>query len=319
MPGNIAELGPVSSHMRTIEPSAANGRSLLALFITIALVLVASIASLWLINRPELIVIDAEPPREFPDEGFSHAAFERLLAEYVDAEGRVDYARWHGHEGDRRTLDGYLAAVAAYSPENAPERFPKRSDELAYWLNAYNAYVIWSVLDHWPLESVTDVKAPLEITTGFGFFWRQRFLFGSTSMSLYAVENDVIRDAFRDPRIHFVLNCASESCPVARPELPTGADLEPYLERATIDFVTNPKNVLIDHANRRVVLSDIFKWYEKDFANELRRRGRPSDRPLVDYLIGVAPPPLAGDLTRADGYAVEFAGYDWGLNEATMP
>lgn len=288
-------------------------------FVAAALLVAAIAATFWVVNRPQLVVIGAGLPGDFPDTGFSHSSFEGLLAAYVDSDGRVDYGRWHTNDGDRRRLDAYLAAVAAYSPQNAPERFPNKSDQLAYWLNAYNACVIWSVLDHWPLDSVTDVKAPIEVVKGLGFFWRQRFVFGGAPMSLYALENDVIRETFRDPRIHFVLNCASESCPVARPELPTGADLEPFLEQATIEFVSDPKNVRVDHADRRIVLSDIFKWYEKDFVNELRRQGRSSDRPLIDYLCSVAPTPLSDDLSDADDYAIEFAGYDWGLNASGQP
>lgn len=271
---------------------------------------------LWLANRPQLIVVDAAVPDDFPAADFSHEPFEALLSAYVDGGGRVDYALWHASGADREKLARYLAAVAAFSPENAPDRFPTRSARLAYWLNAYNAYVVYSVLQHWPLNSVTDVKAPLEVVTGLGFFWRQRFLFGGRPMSLYAVENDVIRKTFRDPRIHFYLNCASESCPVARPELPTGPDLDDFLDRATADFVSDEANVRVDRDNRRIVLSDIFKWYRSDFANDLRRRGVASERPLVDYVIGVAPPALADELRDTDGYSVDFSGYDWGLNDA---
>ena len=67
-------------------------------------------------------------------------------------------------------LNSYLGAVSRFSPDNAPHRFRGRNDELAYWIYAYNAYVIRSVLDHWPLDSVTDVKAPLEAIKGLGFF-----------------------------------------------------------------------------------------------------------------------------------------------------
>ena len=277
--------------------------------------LAAAALVFWLANRPQLVQVDAPLPDDFPAEGFSHAPFDTLLATYVDGDGRVDYTQWHAASADRAKLSAYLAAVAAYSPENAPDRFPTRSDQLAYWLNAYNAYVVYSVLQHWPLDSVTDVKAPFEVVTGLGFFWRQRFLFGSRPMSLYAVENDVIRETFRDPRIHFYLNCASESCPVARPELPTGPDLDEFLRQATVDFVSDEANVRIDHGNRKIVLSDIFDWYEKDFANDLRRRGVSSERPLIDYIAGVAPPALAAELRSTDGYDVDFAGYDWALND----
>ncbi len=278
--------------------------------------LFAAAAVFFIANRPQLVTIDANVPADFPSEGFSHASFESLLHTYVDGEGRVDYARWHSNEEDLNQLNGYLAAVAAYSPVNSPARFAKRSDQLAYWLYAYNAYVVRNVLSHWPLKSVTNLKAPFEVVKGFGFFWRQRFLFGGEAMSLYAVENNVIRTTYRDPRIHFVLNCASESCPVMRPNLPVGSDLEPFLTRATIDFISDRKNVAVDHDNRRIILSDIFRWYEKDFVNDLRRQGLPSEGGLVEYLLSVAPRQMTSDLEAAKNYTIEFSDYDWSINNS---
>ncbi len=292
-------------------------RSLMTYIVFFVLGLFVLAATFFLINRPHLVTIEAELPDDFPDDGFSHATFESLLQIYVDNDGRVDYDRWHQSSEDLHRLSTYLAAVAAYSPDNSPARFTKQSERLAYWLYAYNAYVVYNVLKHWPLKSVTHIKAPLEVVTGFGFFWRERFLFGTEAKSLYTVENKVIRPTFRDPRIHFVLNCASESCPVLRPELPSGNDLEPFLVQATFEFINDPKNVAIDHKNKRIILSDIFKWYEKDFVNDLRRQGLPSEGGLVEYLISVAPVAMTGDITAARDYSIEFSDYDWSLNNST--
>ncbi len=179
---------------------------------------------------------------------------------------------------------------------------------------AYNAYVIKSILDRWPLESVTNVKAPLEIVKGLGFFYQLRFLFGGEAYSLYAVENNIIRARYRDARIHFVLNCASDSCPVLRPELPGGDRLEPFLQQAAVDFVNDKRNVRIDHDSNEVLLSSIFKWFRKDFINDLRRRGLPSDRGLIDYVESVAQAPLKRELAGAVGYNIVFADYDWSIN-----
>jgi len=282
----------------------------------VAVFLILMVAAFFVINRPQLIVIEAELPDDFPSAGFSHQEFESLLQRFVDDEGHIDYESWHQDATALGLLDSYLAAVAAFSPVTSPSRFERQSDQLAYWLYAYNAYVIRNVLKHWPLESVTDLKAPFEVVTGFGFFWQQRFLFGGEAKSLYSVENSVIRSTFRDPRIHFVLNCASESCPVMRPNLPTGDDLEPFLESATAAFISDRSNVRIDHERRRVVLSDIFKWYEKDFLNDLRRQGLPADAGLIAYLQSAAPKAMADELAAASDYEIEFPGYDWSINSS---
>ncbi len=272
------------------------------------------IACVFFLNRPQLVVIDADLPGQFPSDGFAHDSFEILLKEYVNENGLVDYDRWHSSESDRLRLDNYLAAVSAFSPDTTPERFAKRSDALAYWLYGYNAYVIRSILDHWPLESVTDVKAPIEAVKGLGFFYRQRFMFGGEPYSLYSVENDIVRRQYRDPRIHFVLNCASSSCPVLRPELPTGDALEQLLHDSAQEFVSDSRNVRVDHRNRQVIVSTIFKWYEKDFVNDLRRRGVPVERGVVEYIAGVAPESLRNDLAGTMTYETVFADYDWALN-----
>jgi len=270
---------------------------------------------LW-VNRPRKVIIDTQVSAGFPEQGFSHKAFEALLREYVTPAGRVDYGRWHAHRESVGQLDAYLAAVSRFSPENAAHRFPERNDELAYWMYGYNAYVIKAVLDRWPLSSVTDVKAPIEVIKGMGFFYQLRFSFGGEYLSLLGVENNKIRARYRDARIHFVLNCASESCPVARPELPTGDELEELMTRAAEEFVNNPDNVSVNHDRKTVFLSSIFKWYKKDFINDLRAKGRPAERGLIDYVAGLAMGSLQADLNRADGYNIEFRDYDWSLNES---
>lgn len=285
------------------------------IFITVALVLAILLAAVLILNRPRLLAIDATIPELFPANGFSHESFEQLLYSYVDDSGNVDYERWQKNEKDLRTLESYLAAVSRFSPESTPERFESKQDELAYWLYAYNAYVIKSILDRWPLESVTSVKAPVELVKGLGFFYQLRFVFGGKSYSLHAVENDIVRGRYRDARIHFVLNCGSESCPVLRPELPAGEDLEPFLQQAAVDFVNDPRNVSIDHDKKEIVLSAIFKWFRADFMNDLRRRGLPSDRGLVDYVASVAPASLKDELTGADDYDIVFVEYDWAIND----
>jgi len=283
--------------------------------IWVLLILTTVVATFLWVNRPRRVIVDAPVAASFPEHGFSHDSFEKLLRQYVTPEGRVDYDRWHASQESVDHLDAYLAAVSRYSPETTANRFPSRNDELAYWMYGYNAYVIKAVLDHWPLSSVTDIKAPIEAIKGLGFFYRLRFSFGGEYLSLLAVENRKIRSRYRDARIHFVLNCASESCPVARPELPTGEDLEKMMELAAGEFVNDPDNVSVDHDTRTVFLSTIFKWYQKDFLNDLRAKGRPADRGLIDYVATIATGTLKDDLDCADGYTVEFRDYDWRLND----
>ena len=287
----------------------------LTILIAAATLVFVLVCACLVANRPQLITIDADIPEDFPESGFAHDTFEALLRKYVDVNGYVDFEHWHQNVADRALLDSYLAAVGSFSPSATPERFPGKSDELAYWMYGYNGYVIKSVLDHWPIESVTDVKAPIEAVTGLGFFYRQRFHFGGAPLSLYAVENQKIRKAFHDPRIHFVLYCASGSCPVLRPELPTGDELEILLDEATVAFVSDPKNVRVDHEKQQIVLSAIFDMYRSDFVRELTRRGLPSDGGVIDYVVDVAPESLQAELKNSAAYEVAFADYDWAISK----
>ncbi len=287
-----------------------------AIALGVVAVLAVVVAAFFWANRPRKITVDADLPTGFPAQGFSHDSFEELMKSYVGADGRVDYARWQQAANSRAQLRSYLAAVSRYSPDSAPGRFQGRNDALAYWLYGYNAYVIHSVLDHWPIRSVTDLKAPIEAVKGLGFFYQQRFSFGGEFMSLYSVENDRIRATYKDPRIHFVLNCASESCPIARPELPVGAALDELLSTATSEFINETANVKIDHDNETIFLSMIFKWYESDFVNALRQDGKPVANGLYTYVRQHASGDLAAELARARNYQIEFIDYDWELNSA---
>ena len=100
-----------------------------------------------------------------------------------------------------------------------------------------------------------------------------------------------------------------------RPELPSGIELEPFLQQAAADFVSDQRNVFIDHAEKEIVLSAIFKWFKSDFINDLRRRGLASDRGLIDYVASVAPEPLRKQLAASSDYAVVFSDYDWAVNQ----
>ena len=286
--------------------------------ISIVLVLAVLAGGFFWANRPQLVPIHASPPANFPTDGFSHEVFEELLHTFVDGDGNVDYERWHSSAESVARLESYLAAVSLFSPDNAPDRFSTRTEELAYWIYGYNAYVVNSVLANWPIESVTDLKAPIEAIKGLGFFYRLRYRFGGEDFSLLGVETNKIRKRYRDARIHFVLNCASESCPIMRPQLPTGADLEELLAVSATEFVSDPRNVSFDHAHRSVVLSTIFKWYENDFLNDLRMHGLPSERGLIDYVASVAPDSMHDDLAMVDDYDIEFRDYDWSLNNVAV-
>ncbi len=199
------------------------------------------------------VVRPADPADVLPEPGrFPHALLAEVLREHVDAEGRVDY---RSLAEDRAKLDEYIGYVALASPHSHPELFPTREDQLAYWINAYNALAIAGVIDRPGLVSVIDQKVE--------YFYLTRYVIGGRKLDLYRLENGVVREEFDEPRIHFALNCQSAGCPQLPAEAFTPDRLDAQLAFWTEDFVTDPAKVRVEDG--KVLLSQIFEWYAADF------------------------------------------------------
>ncbi len=251
----------------------------------------------------ETVSADATPYGLTASSSFSHEEFGGLLEAHVH-DGRVDY---EGVRGDER-LRRYCATLAENGPRNLPNAFPNDDEKLAYYINAYNALVLLGVVHNWPIDSVNDVRGAIRIREGFGFFFAQRFNVDGRRMSLYALENKLIRKKFGDPRVHAALNCASISCPELSAEPYTGADLDEQLDRATRRWVADPYHVRVDEAEQRIVMNPIFEWYADDFAID----GGDALDWVIQYSVGDRRAAL--ERARDEGFEVQMFAYDWGLN-----
>lgn len=247
---------------------------------------------------------------------FSHELFDRVLARSVDDRGGVDYTAL---QLDHDELDAYFRLVERYSPDRTPELFPSEPDRLAYWINAYNAATIETVLHYYPINSVLDVKKPalaFFLPRTAGFFYFQKVRLGGEETSLYKLENDIIRKRFAEPRIHFALNCGSASCPDLPRRAFTADALDDELEREARKFVSQPRNLRIDHEAKTVYLSAIFDWYRDDFESWYRERSGDPSGGLLDYVSLYAGAKTAAELEEvADSYDIAFIPYDWALND----
>ena len=155
-----------------------------------------------------------------------------MLQEYVDDQGLVRYAAL---AQDRAQLDAYVDSLGHSSPASHPDRFPTREHELAYWINAYNAFTLRGVIDAYPIASVKDAFALS------GFFNRQTFVAGGREMTLDHLENQIIRPTYQEPRIHFAVNCAALSCPQLDNRAFTGPDLDARLEQGANALCPRPQ------------------------------------------------------------------------------
>lgn len=225
-----------------------------------------------------------------------------VLARFVDAEGRVDYAAL---VKQRAPLDRVVAALAAIGPKSTPRRYRTRAQKLAYYINAYNALVLFGVVRNWPITSVRDVHGPIEPRAGFGFFWALRFRLDGETVNLHSLENDVIRQ-FGDARIHAAINCASVSCPRLAGSTYRATTLQTQLDAAAQRFAAlASRHVRIDSTRRRIGISAIFAWYANDFAGDaldwIARYARAEDRAQLAR-------------ARAAKFTLHTLPYDWSLN-----
>jgi hypothetical protein len=227
-----------------------------------------------------------------------HAPWSRFLATYrvvaPDGIARVAYARVSA--SDRAALDSYVAALAA-----TPVRALDRGEQRAYWINLYNALTVQVVLQHYPVASIRDIDGGVISSGPWG---RKRLTIEGQPVSLDDIEHRILRPIWRDPRLHYALNCASLGCPNLAGEAFTAANAERLLDDAARAYVNHPRGLALDGA--RLTASSIYRWFREDFGG--------SERAVLDHLRRYAAPALAArlaDLREIDAYR-----YDWSLNDA---
>jgi hypothetical protein len=234
------------------------------------------------------------------------AALDGLLGRYLampaDGVARVAYARWAATPADLAALAAWIAAAAAQRPSAMP-----RAEAFAFWANLYNALTLKVVLDRYPVRSIRDIRStgvPFD-PRQFNGPWRTRLVtVEGRRMSLDDIEHETMRPTFRDPRVHYAVNCASIGCPNLRPRAFRAPTLEADLDDAARAFVNHPRGVTV-LADGRLRVSSIFHWFKEDFGG--------SDAGVIAHLRRHAAPPLAARLAAAT--AIADHAYDWALND----
>jgi hypothetical protein len=198
-------------------------------------------------------------------------------------------------------LTAYLAELESVCKKDLKKW--SKNQRMAFWINVYNAYTVKLVIDNHPLKSIRKIGLLP------GAAWREKIVplkrLKGKDVSLSHVENDILRKRFREPRIHFALVCASESCPPILAEAYTAAKLNRQLENQTASFLKDNAHNRYDADKGVLYLSKIFNWYEKDF-------GKNQDQRLLfvgDYLDE-----LQSDLEKGKKIRIQYLPYDWSLN-----
>jgi hypothetical protein len=233
---------------------------------------------------------------------FDHAALDRVLSRYSrDMGRRFDYDGLGGHPED---LQDYLKAIAGADLASL-----SRDELLALLINAYNACTIDSILGSaqgTPPRQVASIRDIPEV------FARKTHNVGGFKLSLDNLEHGLIRPLFKDPRVHFVINCASVSCAPLPPEALGGSRLEAQLENAVRQTLASPDYLRIEDG--KLKLTKLLDWYGIDFVSDGYHG---AEKELPGYLRKYAPEEAVRFIDAAGGHpAFEFMDYDWALNRA---
>ncbi len=229
-----------------------------------------------------------------------HGPWDDFLKAYVSAHSdkitRVAYGRVS--RTDRQRLSRYIGELAA-----APVSALNRAEQRAYWINLYNALTVKVVLDAYPVRSIRDI----DISPGFfsDCPWGKKLLtVEGAEISLDDIEHRILRPIWRDPRIHYAVNCASIGCPNLRREAATAANSEAFLDAGARDYVNHPRGSRVEKG--RLVVSSIYEWFQDDFGGD--------DAGVISHLRRYANAGLAAALDQVS--KISDHDYDWALNDS---
>jgi hypothetical protein len=215
--------------------------------------------------------------------------YAELLSRYVH-DGVVDY---QGLKADEKKLDAYLDILANLDPEKLT-----RDNQFAFYINAYNAWTIKLILTGYP-----GVKSIKDMGTWFSSPWKKKICrIHGKLLTLDDIEHNILRPQFKDPRIHFAVNCASKGCPRLNSEPYQGHILNRQLDEAAREFINDPKKNYLD--GDILYVSSIFKWFAEDF-----------DHDIFAFFSKYASERVKNQLSaRSLPVKIKYLDYDWSLN-----
>ncbi len=229
-----------------------------------------------------------------------HKAWDSFLKSSLvlgdDGVNRIAYGKVSA--ADRKALDGYVAGLAKTSVKKL-----NRAEQRAYWINMYNALTVKVILDHYPVKTIRDI----DISPGFfsdGPWGKKLLTIDGAKVSLDDVEHRILRPIWKDPRIHYAVNCASIGCPNLQADAYTSDNVEKLLDKAAREYVNHSRGVQVK--GKRLVVSSIYEWFASDFGSK--------DQAVIEHLKEYAEPELRSKLEPLS--RISSHEYDWALNDA---
>ncbi|MDA2910783.1 DUF547 domain-containing protein [Nitrospiraceae bacterium AH_259_D15_M11_P09] len=241
----------------------------------------------WLAHDPQsTVTVDHMPWARF---------LKANIVRGADGVNRLPYATISA--ADRAALEGYLARLA-----EVPVGKLNQTEQRAFWINLYNALTVSVILEHYPVKSILDI----DISPGFfsdGPWGKKLVSVEGVKVSLDDIEHRILRPIWKDPRIHYAVNCASIGCPNLQAQAFTSENADDLLSQAAREHVNHPRGARVE--DEKLVVSSIYRWFAADFGG--------NDRAVIAHLKQYAEPRLRGRLERLN--RISSHGYDWALNE----
>lgn len=248
----------------------------------------------------------------------NHTIFNKLLQENVK-DTKVKYQGFI----DSVEFVNYLESLNNISPDDFNTWTD--SQKIAFWINAYNAFTIKAIIDHYPIQrSFTLVGifyAPKNSILQIPGVWKKlQFQAVGQNVTLDHIEHGILRKEFNEPRIHSAINCASISCPDLRNEAYISDKIDKQLDDSSKNFVNSKtKGVLIDKNKNKIKVSKIFKWFGDDFFSNYHKQEFNDKSDKQNGTLGFIYKYINDDekiFLLNSNYKLKYMSYDWSLNEA---
>lgn len=224
-----------------------------------------------------------------------YQAYAKLLKTYVVKEGAQTLVDYQSLKENKRDLEKVTILFSSLDKKQFESL--SKNQKLAFLINTYNLFTLKLIVDNYPLKSIKDIGS------FFSGPWSKPIVtILGEKYTLDNIEHDMIRRDFKEPRIHFAVNCASIGCPSLYLDPFTAEKIDSQLEEAATNFLKNREKNYFDSKEKKLYLSKIFKWYGSDWE-------KMTGKPFLTFIKRI--------LKEIPDQEVKtsFLEYDWSLNE----
>lgn len=243
-----------------------------------------------------------------------YASWDSDLNKYVDRDGYVNYRSW---KANRSGVDSFLASGSKISAEDYSQM--SKEQKLALWINLYNAGTIKQILDHYPIHKTgLNFYPDSSIRQIDGVWDKYKLQAAGKQVSLSDIENKILRAEFKEPLIHFAINCASHGCPKILNHSYKSETVYKEMEASAHAFVNDTNKNRIDIKKQKLELSRIFEWFGDDFKERYGGNGIAGrsnrESAVLNFILKHVDIPQR-EMIRSNQFALSYRPYDWSLNE----